>query len=118
MNNDYQGYFADCYILTDIRKEKDLIDFLNYFIPHNEISTDEFEVPQFEQETTQTFDNSSKLIEFLIDTPTEPYCLHYRNLENSDIKGATCYFTKDGGLIFGLSTETKYPNTNIEDMAF
>lgn len=116
--DEYQGYYADCYILTEKRNGLELINFLNYFIPNNEISTDEFEIPQYGNGITQSFDNSQNLISHLVDSVEEPYYLYYRNLEKSDIIGAMCYFTKDCGMIFGLSTETKYPNTTIEDEAF
>lgn len=118
LNEKYQGYFADCYILSNNRNKTFILNFLENFLPVREESADEYEVPQYGEKTDMIFSSALELIDFLIENPQESYAIYWRNLDKSDLSHAMCFFTNDGNIILGISTKTKYPNTEIEDNVF
>lgn len=117
-SEEYKGYFADCYILSSQKSKSYILDFLNYFIPNREESADEYEVPQYGNKTDLVFSSSMELIDFLVEKHQEPYTIYWKNTDKSDLIGSMCFFTTDGNIILGISTETKFPNTEIEVKIF
>ncbi len=116
--NEYKGYLADCYVLTNNRSIKTVNDFLETFVPRREESADVYELPQYQVKTDITFEKDSDLIDYVVQNKSIPYTIYWRNTEKSDLRNIMCFFTNDGELILGLSTETKFPNTEIEDFYF
>ncbi|MCC7455278.1 MAG: hypothetical protein IT222_14000 [Crocinitomix sp.] len=117
-NEEYQGYFADCYVISNNRTKTFISDFLDAFVPNREESAACYELPQYGKDTQQIFNSTEDIIDFLIEKPTEEYSIYWRNIEISDLRHIICFFTNDGNVIFGISTETKYSNTEIEDAVF
>lgn len=117
-NDEYKGYFADCYVLTNSRTKEKVNEFLESFVPHREESADVYELPQYQEKTDITFEIDTDLIDYVVQNKNVPYSIYWRNTEKSDLRHIMCFFTNDGELILGLSTETKFPNTEIEDFYF
>lgn len=117
-NEEYQGYFADCYVLSDRRTADFIENFLNTFVPNRKEMVDEFEVPQYSDNPFKIFKTSSEIIQFLIQNKTFKHTIYWENSRVSDLKGVELFFTDDGNVIFGIYCETKYPNTTIEDGFF
>ncbi|MCT4666177.1 MAG: hypothetical protein N4A45_13205 [Flavobacteriales bacterium] len=116
--NEYQGYFADCYVLTNIRTELFVEGFLDHFVPNRRETADEFEVPQYGDNPVETFKTAREAVKFLVDNKHVKHSLYWANPEKSDLRGAELFFTDDAHIIMGIYCETKYPNTKIEDKIF
>ena len=114
----YKEYLADCYLLSTNRTKSLILGFLDKFIPNREESADEYEVPQYAENPQLLFSTELELIDFLAEKKHEPHTIYWRSLDKSEIRNVMCFFTNDGNVIFGISTETKYPNTEIEENVF
>ena len=112
---DYNGTYADCYVLNDNRNEKFIFEFLNHFIPERNESASEYEYPQYEDETEFIFQNDCQIIKFLIQNPNAEYSLYWNNTRNEDLKGVMIFFTTDKKIIFGLFCNTLKSSSKIED---
>lgn len=115
---EYLGYFADCYVLTKGRSKKLISEFLETFVPKREEMAGEYEVPQYNDEPLVVFMSDEELIDYLIENINEPHSIYWENKEESDLRFAMCFFTNDGNIILGLSTEAKSSNSEIEDAMF
>jgi hypothetical protein len=111
----YNGYYADCYVLCENRDEKFIIEFLNFFIPEREESSDEYEYPQYDTNSKLYFENVDKLIKHLIINNTSEYSIYWRNKKKDKLRGAMLFFTEDGKLIIGLYCDTLKNDSKIED---
>ena len=115
---EYNGTYADCYVLSDNRTEKFIFEFLNHFIPERNESASEYEFPQYEDETEFIFQNDNQIIKFLSSKPNVEYSIYWNNKRNEDLKGAMIFFTSDKKIILGLFCNTLKNNTKIEDEYF
>lgn len=116
--DEYQGYFADCYVLTDKRTESFVDKFLNHFIPDRREVADEFEVAQYEDNPIEMFKTAKEAVTFLVNNKNIKHSIYWANPNKSDLRGAELFFTDDAHIIMGIYCETKYPNTEIEDKIF
>ncbi|GAA5022040.1 hypothetical protein GCM10011506_01690 [Marivirga lumbricoides] len=116
--DEYQGYFADCYVLTDKRTESFVEEFLNYFVPDRRESADEYEVPQYAENPVEVFETAKEAVKFLVENKSVKHNLYWANPTKSDLRGAELFFTDDSHIIMGIYCETKHPNTEIEDKIF
>ena len=112
---DYEGYYADCYVLTNKRTKHFIQSFLNKFIPDRQEQADEYEIPQYSDNPSMIYKTADELIDHLEKNVTVVHTIYWSNNNKSEIKGAMCFFTNDGQTILGMSCETKYPDTTIED---
>jgi hypothetical protein len=115
---DYQGYFADCYILSENRTESFIYDFLKHFVPHRKERADEYTIPQYAANSEITFSSAEELISYLVKNRKVKHAIYWSNSAKTDLRGAEIFFTDDEHLIMGIYCETKYPNTEIEDTLF
>jgi hypothetical protein len=46
-NQEYNEYYADCYVLGGYRSADFIHSFLDRFLPHRKEMADEYEVPQY-----------------------------------------------------------------------
>ena len=115
MEKEYQGYFADCYVLVPYRTKGFIHSFLDHFIPDWVESAEEYEIPQYSGDPIAVFESASGLIDYLVKKPDEHHSIYWRNTGKSEIRGAMCFFTNDGYVIAGLYCETTFPDTTIED---
>jgi hypothetical protein len=113
--NEYTGYFADCYVLTDKRSKNFIHSFLDRFIPNRQENAEEYEVPQYADRPTVIYKTADQLIEHLVNNKNDVHTIYWTNTTQSDIRGAMCFFTNDGQLIVGLYCSTKSPDTTIEN---
>ncbi|MEL6561588.1 MAG: hypothetical protein AAFQ94_25595 [Bacteroidota bacterium] len=118
MNDEYQGYFADCYVLTDKRTESFIVGFLDHFVPERRESVDEYEVTQYADNLTEKFGTAREVVKYLVNNKFVKHTLYWENPIESELRGAEIFFTDDGYVIIGLYCETKYPVTDIEDKYF
>lgn len=116
--DEYQGYFADCYVLTDKRTESFIEEFLDHFVPKRRESIDDYEVPQHADKPVEIFNTAREAVKFLVENKSVKYSLYWENPIKSDLRGAELFFTDDSYLIMGIYCETKFPNTEIEDKIF
>ena len=117
-NEEYQGYFADCYVISANRTKTFISIFLTHLFQTAKKVRRVMSSLNMEKDTQQIFNSAEDIIDFLIEKPTEEYSIYWRNIEISDLRHIMCFFTNDGNVIFGISTETKYSNTEIEDAVF
>lgn len=109
------GYTADCYVLTNKRTEAFVEKFLDYFVPKREERATVYEVPQYGDITIAEFTTAEEIVKYLVDNKTVEYAIYWKNLEESDVRGAELFFTEDSYLIIGLSCEAK---DEVEDKIF
>lgn len=113
--NTMNEYFADCYVLTSQRKEEFILDFLNHFITNRKEQANEYEIPQWGNETTHRFQSVEHLIRYLVENNTQEYSIYWSNTKNEKLKGGQVFFTNDGYLIVGLYCLTEVDNSELED---
>ncbi len=116
--NEYHGYFADCYVLTNKRTKQFIYSYLNNYIPNRHETANEYEFPQNSDNSTIIFRTAEELIDHLEKNKNDIHTIYWSNNDKSEIRGAMCFFTNDGQLIAGLYCETKSPDTTIEERHF
>lgn len=107
--------FADCYVLTNQRTYIFLHSFLNHFLPEREAHASEYEVPQQADHPDHVFKAPEDLITYLENHPNERHAIYWQNKQVSTVRAGMCLFTSDGQVIVGLTSETHYPDTYLED---
>ena len=85
-NDEYKGYFADCYVLTNNRTKETVNNFLETFVPQRKESADIYELPQYQEKTEIIFEKDSELIDYLVQNKSIPYSIYWRNTEKSDLR--------------------------------
>lgn len=115
---EYQGYFADCYVLTDRRTESFIHEFLDHFVPEGRETADEYEVLQYADNPVENFKTAREAVKFLVENGSVKHSLYWANPVKSELRGGEIFFTDDGHVIMGLHCETKFPDTDIEDKYF
>lgn len=110
-----QVNFADCYVLTNQRTYIFILSFLNHFLPEREAFASEYEVPQHADHPEHVFKASEDLITYLENNPKEVHAIYWGNKEISTVRAGMCLFTSDGQVIVGLTSESYYPETYLED---
>ena len=115
---DYKNYFADCYILTDNRTKAFIYFFLDQFLPDRAEVADEYEIPQYSNSPTFVYKTADTLINHLIENKNDIHTIYWRNNSKTTIQSVMCFFTNSNQLIVGLSCQTKYPDTSIENKHF
>jgi hypothetical protein len=116
--DEYQGYFADCYVLTNERTKQFIYSYLDNFIPNRQETADEYQFPEYTDNPTTIFKTADELIDHLEKSQNDIHTIYWSNKDKSEIRGAMCFFTNDGRLIAGLYCETKCPDTTIEERHF
>jgi hypothetical protein len=115
--DEYEGYFADCYILTNKRIQSFIEEFLDHFIPERSEPAQEFEFQQYADNPVE-IKNAREAVQFLVENKSVKHSIYWGNPIKSELRGAMIFFTDDGYVIMGIYCETKYPNTEIEDNIF
>lgn len=115
---EYEGYYADCYVLSKNRTENFINDFLNTYVPNRIDPDDRFEESQYPEDPTKGFKTSGELINFLTQNKSVKHTIYWQHPHKSGLRGVELFFTDDECVIFGIYCETKYPNTEIEDEHF
>ena len=105
------GYLADCYVIKETRSKEEAIKFLDKFLPTREESQQVYELPKFGPTTEMEFESVDDLMDHLEQHPSTPYSIYWRNLDNKSLnRNGMLFYTKDGHLIFGISTDSAYNN--------
>lgn len=96
--------FADIYVIKKTRSKKCGIEFLNYFLPKREETTDEYLFPQYADEAETEFQNAEFLMDYLEQHPNSEYGIYWRNLDSDNINQCgMLFYTSDSYMIFGIS---------------
>jgi hypothetical protein len=99
--------FYDVYVLAPARTADAVDRFLARFAPHRVESADEYQVPQYDENPTATFNAAEDAVAYCIVHPAESLNLYWRCLGENDPAHAMVFFTADGSLILGLSVSEK-----------
>ncbi len=113
-----QGYYADCYVLSDKRTSTFIKSFLDNFLPNRQESAEDYVIPMHSDEPKIVFNTAIELIDYLTINTNEEHTVYWSNKDEADIKGAMCFFTNNGQVILGIYCDTMFPNTTIEDKVF
>ncbi len=113
-----KGYYADCYVLSEKRTSAFIHSFLDTFLQNRQESANEYEIPQYADKPEIVFKTAVELIDYLSLNKDEVHTIYWSNKDKTDIKGAMCFFTNNGHLILGISCDTMFPDTTIEDNIF
>ena len=106
--------FADCYVLARQRTRGFILSFLDRFLPQRQEYTDAYEVPQFAEHPTVIFPSADALLDYLEQHPSEGHAVYWFNPQEETLRAAMALFTSDAQVILGLTCETRYPETRIE----
>lgn len=106
--------FADCYVLSHHRDKRFITAFLDRFLPQRAEYTDTYEMPQFAEHPVIVFPSAGQLLDYLEHDPHTVHAIYWYNPQEETIRAAMCLFTSDGQVILGLTCETLYPDTRIE----
>ena len=95
--------YADVYVIAPERSAAVITQFLAYFTPYREeVVADGYWVPRFSDTPAGQFRRAEDLVEYLVDHPSEPYGIYWRNLGEGPAL-AMVFFTTDGAILLGLS---------------
>lgn len=106
--------FADCYVLARQRTRDFIVGFLDRFLPHRQEYTEAYEVPQFAEHPEVVFTSADALLDYLEKHSGEVHAVYWFNPQEETLRAAMALFTSDGQVILGLTCETFYPDTRIE----
>ena len=110
--DEYEGYFADCYVFSTGRTVESVQTFLKKFLPHWNPDSDAF-IGLGEDELE--FASTLVALTYLEDNKDKEYQMLSGGSADPQLKGGEIFFTSDGCVVYGVYCETKYPNTEIED---
>ncbi len=101
--------FADCYCLIPSRAEKEIFEFLDYFMKERQYASDEFYIE--DESFTKEFEIAHEFFLFLEEHPTVSSGIYW---SNNNFKSLYChamvFYTNDEQMIFGISTPAEHPN--------
>jgi hypothetical protein len=97
--------YADIYMLTKTRNEDSVSAFLERFAPLREETAVDYGIPQHVDSPHTTFLTAVEVVAYCCEHTSEPYSVYWRRLGDGDPAYAMVFFTSDGFLILGLSTE-------------
>jgi hypothetical protein len=110
-----QTNFCDCYVLSIKRTKEFIHSFLEHFLPDASAYTSEYQVPELAEQPLQTFTSADALIDYLESHPEEPHAIYWFSKHSTLTRSAMCLFMNDGAVLYGLATESLFPDTSIED---
>jgi hypothetical protein len=106
------GIWADIYVLTKKRNPALIFGFLNEFLPGRIETADEYEIPRYSSSPTRVFDKADALIQYCCSHQDVEQAVYYwSNESENEPRSAMIFFTEDGHLILGLSTDA----SSLED---
>jgi hypothetical protein len=105
----------DIYVLSGERSASVLDRFLSRFAPHREEAADDFAVQDAALDSEQVFDCIAPALDYCIVHPSASASFYWCCLSSSP-KNAMAFFTKDGGLILGLSTSEADASTALAEL--
>lgn len=106
--------FADCYVLARLRTRDFILSFLDRFLPQRQEYTDAYEVPQFGEHPELILPSAEALLDYLEHHRREVHAVYWFNPQEVPFRAAMALFTSDGQVILGLTCQTLYPDTHIE----
>ena len=113
------GYYADIYVIHKNATKKQILEFLDYFVPNRKESQDGYWIPEYSGNPIYEFDNANDLMDFMEMNSNFSNRIYWRNLdENSLNKHIMIFYNEDGSVVFGISRESDSGinlKTNNED---
>ncbi|MDI9309756.1 MAG: hypothetical protein QM535_06040 [Limnohabitans sp.] len=100
------GYYADIYVIHKNATKKQILEFLDYFVPNRKESQDGYWIPEYSGNPIYEFDNANDLMDFMEMNSNFSNRIYWRNLdENSLNKHIMIFYNEDGSVVFGISRE-------------
>ena len=113
------GYYADIYVIHKKTSKKQILEFLDYFVPNRKESQDEYWIPEYSKDPIYEFENANDLMDFMEMNSNFSNKIYWRNLdENSLNKHIMIFYNDDGSVVFGISRDADSGinlKTNNED---
>lgn len=94
---------VEIYVLCRDRSKSLIFEFLNRFLPNRKELSEDYPYPEYADDPIYVFDNSEKIIEKLEQDKYESYSLYWGNTDGGEVNSAMIFFTKDGGMIAGIT---------------
>ena len=94
----------DVYVIV-ANKSKEVTDrFLGNWLSDFQETADEYEYPQYEDNSKILFKDAKKLISYLLNMPGSSYSLYWNNKNlKGEVANGMLFFNQDGSLILGIS---------------
>jgi hypothetical protein len=97
------GFFSDIYVLVDHRKIDVVNEFLEYFVPDNQVLADEYEIPQYSYNPEIIFRKATELMHYCETNVEATHSIYWFNNQKKDPRNAMVFYTNDRKMILGLS---------------
>jgi hypothetical protein len=97
--------YADIYVLTQSRTEATVLSFLDRFAPIRAETADEYCIPQYADSAHIVFRAAAEVVSYCCRYTSETQSIYWRRAGDGGPAYAMVFFTSDGFLILGLSTE-------------
>ncbi len=97
--------YADIYVLTQSRTEATISAFLDCFAPVREETADDYCIPQHADSPHTIFRTAPEVVAYCCCHASETQSIYWRRVGDGDPAYAMVFFTSDGFLILGLSTD-------------
>jgi hypothetical protein len=111
--------YSDCYVLAPRRSAVLVAQFLGRFLPEREQARDEYEAPRFSDSPRAVFRDAAELAAYCEAHPDEGHAAYWRNTAGGGPAHAMAFFTTDGEMVLGLSTDVPQAEEALADlMAF
>jgi hypothetical protein len=101
--------YSDVYVLAQERSVTAAERFLDAFAPDREQSAEDYVFPQYGEQPLVVVKSAAEAIRYCEAHPAEAQSLNFRNL-GAGPAHAMLFFTRDGGLILGLSVVEREDN--------
>lgn len=95
--------YADIYILSNERNVKSYTRFLNAFLTKAVESSDEYPVPQYDDEPTLELSSAKEILELSVEDLELEYNLYWHD-EKEEFLHASIFLLRDNSVVFGIST--------------
>ena len=97
--------YADIYVLTQSRTEEAIAAFLDRFAPVRKETADEYCIPRHADAPHTIYRTAADVVAYCCGQVSESQCVYWRRVGDGDPAYAMVFFTSDGFLILGLSTD-------------
>jgi hypothetical protein len=97
--------YSDIYVLTQSRTEATISSFLDRFVPVREETADDYCIPQHVKFPHTVFRTAAEVVSYCCSHASVSQSVYWRQVSGDDPAYAMVFFTSEGLLILGLSTD-------------
>jgi len=110
------GGVADSYVLVQGRSFDLVMQFLDRFLQQREQAAAEYEVPRFSDTPRFVFRHAVDLMAYCAKYLDEPHAIYFRNTTAGEPAHAMIFYTADGEMILGLSTQVSRAGRFLDEL--